>query len=307
MIYRFVVTVPGLYTLTEGTTSDQIFRPDRGPGCGPLDRSDRHERYATRPRRVHAPIPKPLVRCDAFLPDASSGAEPTEIVLSNGVGQGPALSLRLISFPVAAGLSSPSGSMPEALPSSPSIPGCHRGPRTPATARAVHTPEPSERVRRDLPAVQVGGVSFRFADDGPCGPSYRHNSYAVSPEGQPAFDAGIHGVSLVLQGLLRLTTPTLARPVASRPGRLYIHGALSTSRASVPSRRAWCHSVYERESRRPDGSDRGRSGRRRPSAPGSCRGPVARTPPIQQSRSPFLASASCGPSSAGCRLDRRAR
>ena len=214
----------------------------------------------------------------------------TEIVLSNGVGQGPALSLRLISFQAAAALTPHTGPCPRPCrlrPRSPATP----DPRTPAITRAVRYPAIPARANGGVLPGRPGRPFFSFADDGPCRPSHRHDSLRPIP-GRPAF--GRYGDSWRRRGPpgvcsgSRLTSLAINRKsewgvstdvvsearagaIASRRGR---HGAIRSARGV---------------SKRPDRSDRGRSGRRRPSAPGSCRGPAASDAPDTAIKKPLPA------------------
>ena len=158
-------------------------------------------------------------------------ANQTEIVLANGVGQGPALSLRLISFSGAVILPPPSGPMltdpsPSQLPSPSQSPSPHDD--SGASGSASHAG--SNPVRWDgriLPGFQAVGVSFLALTTDMVGRPTDSTPYTESPTGWPSPGAGPSGDRCGEPGAAGCRDPIPVDRPAIRMGRLSRRGARS--------------------------------------------------------------------------------
>src|SRR5208282_2918414 len=113
--YRVVVTVPGQYIFQEQSSGDppsvQITGPALDRPLSPTGTNDTLLSPGVYSIQFEAPTGGP-VQVQLFIRLSS---DETEIVLANGVGQGPALSLRLITFSDVTGTSPPLPTAPPVL------------------------------------------------------------------------------------------------------------------------------------------------------------------------------------------------
>jgi len=113
--YRVVVTVPGQYVFQEQSSGDppsvQITGPALDRPLSPTGTNDTLLSPGVYSIQFEAPTGGP-VQVQLFIRLSS---DETEIVLANGVGQGPALSLRLITFSDVTGTSPPLPTAPPVL------------------------------------------------------------------------------------------------------------------------------------------------------------------------------------------------
>ena len=216
--YRLVVTVPGYYTSQAQSSGDPPSIRIVGPG---LDRSlnPNGTSYTLLSPGVYsiifsAPMTGPL---DVHLQFVLS-ADQIEIVLANGVGQGPALSLRLISIsPV-----SPSPVPPASPPVSPS-------PVPPASPPVGSAPSPTGPPALAAPAPADHGTTVQV--------SARSTRSAAGPSNSPMTSTASAGTT----SFLGLASDLIGRPSGEASESAYLAQGLSTrgdSQAFVGNARA---------------------------------------------------------------------
>ena len=311
--YRFVVTVPGLYVFQEQSTADPPSIQIEGQGVDrSLDPTGTNDTQLV-PGRVLAAIPKLRITDSALVRlFLRLGSDQTEIVLANGVGQGPALSLRLISFSGAAASTPVGGPCPgPCRPATRSQRPCRF---LAGTASAVPCSlEPGAMVWQDRsPTVQAGGVSFLSLTTDLVGRPTGTTPYAEAfPSGSALPGRDFRRPAGFARGHRRGDSVPVERP-AIRLDRLSGHDSGRVTRELAPTRQAWWSSTVRRESRRRDGCGNGPSGRRRIArSPGSCRGPsgdieIPLSGPRNRTVDPRSQPCATGPQP-GCGPGRRSR
>lgn len=204
--YRFVVTVPGLYTLERGASDEVSSAQIAGRvGARSIDATGTNDTLLS-PGPYTLRFQNYSSQAGRYYLRLRLAQGQTEIVLSNGVGQGPALSLRLISYPALSPLSPPwVGPLPVSLPASPSVPG-HGGTSDLGGPGASHSPLRSAAAIS--PPVQGGGVSFLPFTTDLVGRPAGTTPYSASLAGGTSAETGGQGGGLARQALSGARGPT---------------------------------------------------------------------------------------------------